>query len=53
MSGLYKIAEMIRATHAYAKRQRTWFRHQLPGAAVVLAGGTPDETLSSAFAVLA
>lgn len=26
------LEEMIRATYAYAKRQRTWFRRQLPGA---------------------
>jgi tRNA dimethylallyltransferase len=43
------LAEMIRATHAYAKRQRTWFRHQLPGA-VAVPGGTAEETLSNALA---
>ena len=46
------LAEMIRATHAYMKRQRTWFRHQLPGAVAISAGKTPDETLSRAFAEL-
>jgi tRNA dimethylallyltransferase len=24
------LEDLIRSTHAYAKRQRTWFRHQLP-----------------------
>ena len=43
---------LIRATHAYAKRQRTWFRHQLPGAMTVAAGSSPEETLSNALAAL-
>ena len=46
------LAEMIRATHAYAKRQRTWFRHQLPGAVTVTAGKTAEETLSKALGAL-
>ncbi|MFI5349546.1 MAG: tRNA (adenosine(37)-N6)-dimethylallyltransferase MiaA [Elusimicrobiota bacterium] len=46
------LAEMIRATHAYAKRQRTWFRHQLPGAAAVATGKSPEETLANALAAL-
>ena len=46
------LAEMIRATHAYAKRQRTWFRHQLSGAFAIEAGTTPEETLSNALAAL-
>jgi tRNA dimethylallyltransferase len=46
------LAEMIRATHAYAKRQRTWFRHQLSGAVAIAAGTTPEETLSNALASL-
>ena len=46
------LAEMIRATHAYAKRQRTWFRHQLPGAAAVGTGPSPEETLTRALAAL-
>ena len=44
---------MIRATHAYAKRQRTWFRHQLPSAVAVAAGTTLEETLSNALGALA
>ena len=46
------LAEMIRATHAYAKRQRTWFRNQLPGAVAVTAGKTTEEILSNALAAL-
>jgi tRNA dimethylallyltransferase len=46
------LAAMIRATHAYAKRQRTWFRHQLSDAIPVAAGDSPDETLSNALASL-
>lgn len=41
----------IRATNAYAKRQRTWFRGQLSGVAVD-AGGTPEKTLARALAAL-
>lgn len=43
---------MIRATAAYAKRQRTWFRHQLDAVAVD-AGGKPAETLAAALKALA
>jgi tRNA dimethylallyltransferase len=43
------LAEMIRATHAYVKRQRTWFRNQLPGSAAIQAGNSPDETLARAL----
>ncbi|HXS99400.1 MAG TPA: tRNA (adenosine(37)-N6)-dimethylallyltransferase MiaA [Elusimicrobiota bacterium] len=46
------LEEMIRATHAYVKRQRTWFRHQLPGARPVKAEKTPDETFANALADL-
>lgn len=42
---------LIRATRAYAKRQRTWFRGQLD-AAVVEAGETPEKTLARALAAL-
>jgi tRNA dimethylallyltransferase len=45
------LAAMIRATHAYAKRQRTWFRRQLDGRALD-ADGAPDETLARALALL-
>jgi tRNA dimethylallyltransferase len=39
------LAEMIRATNAYAKRQRTWFRRQLPGA--VALDATDSKTLTA------
>jgi tRNA dimethylallyltransferase len=45
------LEEMIRGTHAYAKRQRTWFRHQLDAVAVEPAP-TADETLSRALTAL-
>lgn len=35
------LAEMIRATAAYAKRQRTWFRHQLDAKVLDAAAGAP------------
>jgi tRNA dimethylallyltransferase len=35
--------EIVAATRRYARRQRTWFRHQLPGAGVTrLDAGAPD-----------
>ncbi len=46
------LASMISVTHAYVKRQRTWFRNQLPGAVAVAGGGTPEETLANALAAL-
>ena len=45
------LAEMIRATRAYAKRQRTWFRHQLDAAAIA-PGADAGETLARALAAL-
>ena len=37
------IAAMQQATRQYAKRQRTWFRHQLPAARVTsIDPGAPD-----------
>lgn len=45
------LAEMIRATRAYAKRQRTWFRHQLDAVAVE-AGASAGKTLARALAAL-
>jgi len=45
------LAELIRTTCAYAKRQRTWFRHQTPGAAVIT-GGSRQYMLSQALAAL-
>jgi tRNA dimethylallyltransferase len=46
------LAGLIRTTHAYAKRQRTWFRNQLPGAAVIGTGTTAEETLANALSSL-
>lgn len=43
---------MLRATHAYAKRQRTWFRHQLRGSVAVDAEHGPERTLARALAAL-
>lgn len=34
---------IVRATRRYAKRQRTWFRHQLGGGAIVVDGTVPLE----------
>jgi tRNA dimethylallyltransferase len=42
------LAELIRGTHAYAKRQRTWFRNQLDAEALDAAAGGPA-LLSSAL----
>jgi tRNA dimethylallyltransferase len=42
---------LIRATRAYAKRQRTWLRGQLEGVAVD-AGADAERTLSAALAAL-
>lgn len=41
------LAELIRATAAYAKRQRTWFRNQLDARTLDAAAG-PDELLARA-----
>ena len=46
------LAETIRATHAYAKRQRTWFRHQLPGSTAVRGGMKTEVVLENALAAL-
>ncbi len=35
------LAELIRATAAYAKRQRTWFKHQLDAETLDAAAGAP------------
>lgn len=42
------LAELIRATVAYAKRQRTWFRHQLDAEALDASAG-PDAPLDRAL----
>jgi tRNA dimethylallyltransferase len=42
------LAEMIRATVAYAKRQRTWFHNQLDAEALDAAAG-PDALLARAL----
>ncbi len=44
-------AALVRATRAYAKRQRTWFRGRLD-ATPVPAGRTPEESLTNTLAVL-
>ena len=38
---------LLRATFSYAKRQRTWFRHQLKNAVVIK--GAPIEAMSEAL----
>lgn len=40
------IREIARETWAYARRQRTWFRHQVPDAAVRLDARRPTEQLA-------
>ncbi len=45
------LAALIRATQAYAKRQRTWFRHQLD-AEIVDAGGPAEGVLAGTLALL-
>lgn len=39
-----------RATLAYAKRQRTWFRHQFPGQSI--AGGTLEQMIAEAMSAV-
>ncbi len=46
------LAELIASTHAYAKRQRTWFRHQLAGSLALDAGESADRTLANALTAL-
>jgi tRNA dimethylallyltransferase len=47
------VAEAIAtATRQYAKRQQTWFRHQLAGAVVTLDATRPPETLAAEIAAL-
>ena len=45
------LAELLRATQAYAKRQRTWFRHQLDAVPVV-PGSSTEETLKKTLDAL-
>lgn len=40
------VRRIFAATWAYARRQRTWFRHQLPKGAIRLDGSSPTEQLS-------
>lgn len=40
-------AAIVQATRQYAKRQETWFRHQLPADAMVLDATQPPEALAS------
>ena len=44
------LARLVRATNAYARRQRTWFRHQLEASPV--AGGNLDAMLRQALALV-
>jgi tRNA dimethylallyltransferase len=39
-------AAMVRATRAYARRQETWFRHQLKGPVLVMDASRPAEDLA-------
>lgn len=41
------LTRIVRDTWAYARRQRTWFRHQLPGHAIRLDASGPDDRLAS------
>ncbi len=45
------LRRLVQATCAYAKRQRTWFRHQI--AATPLAGGCPKDMTREALALIA
>lgn len=40
------VARIVSSTWAYARRQRTWFRHQLPPGAVRLDGSKPTAQLA-------
>jgi len=51
MSGPEGLASMIKQTLAYAKRQRTWFRHQL-GPSFEITGGDTGSMLAQALEVL-
>ncbi|MEO6068590.1 MAG: tRNA (adenosine(37)-N6)-dimethylallyltransferase MiaA [Gemmatimonadota bacterium] len=45
------VAEAVAvATRQYAKRQETWFRHQLPGALILLDSVRPPEVLAAEIA---
>ncbi|MBI5238845.1 MAG: tRNA (adenosine(37)-N6)-dimethylallyltransferase MiaA [Elusimicrobia bacterium] len=44
------LARLVSATNAYARRQRTWFRHQLPARSV--AGGGAEEMLRQAVSLI-
>ena len=45
------LQRLMRATCAYAKRQRTWFRHQLDAAAI--SGAQTEEMLRQALRIYA
>jgi tRNA dimethylallyltransferase len=46
-----RVAEQVTvATRQYAKRQETWFRHQLPGDVLVLDATRPPEELAAEIA---
>ena len=44
------VERTCRATRRYAKRQRTWFRHQLGGGVIVVDGSAPLEAQAAAVA---
>jgi tRNA dimethylallyltransferase len=44
------LRRLISGTCAYARRQRTWFRHQV--AAAALAGGRPEDMLAGALSLI-
>ena len=44
------LRRLISSTCAYARRQRTWFRHQV--AAAALAGGRPEDMLAGALSLI-
>jgi tRNA dimethylallyltransferase len=46
------LASMIQKTQSYAKRQRTWFRHQL-GPALEIRGGNTESMLAQSLEALA
>lgn len=44
------VARILAATRQYAKRQRTWVRHQLPAAAITVLDPPADDALDRAIA---
>ncbi len=46
------LEKFIKETHSYAKRQRTWFKHQIKGPVFEIKGDTPSLMFSEASAIL-